>query len=58
MPGITLKSEIAITPTRLWQQGPLSTFIGAESKEVDPRFVIVGSVSTPVVHLNGDKAYV
>ena len=41
-----------------WQQGPLSTFIGAESKEVDPRFVIVGSVSTPVVHLNGDKAYV
>ncbi|KZT86065.1 hypothetical protein Nizo1840_0942 [Lactiplantibacillus plantarum] len=41
-----------------WQQGPLSTFIGAESKEVDPRFVIVGSVSTPVVHLNGNKAYV
>ncbi|MGO1970934.1 MAG: hypothetical protein ACTIIZ_08025 [Levilactobacillus brevis] len=41
-----------------WQQGPLSTFLNAESTEVDPRFAIVGNNSGAVVHLNGRRAYV
>lgn len=41
-----------------WQQGPLSTFIGSDSKEVDPRFTIVGNISPAVVHLNEKRAYV
>lgn len=41
-----------------WQSGPASEFIKAESTEVDHRFPIVGSISTPVIHLHGSKAFV
>lgn len=41
-----------------WQSGSIDTFLNQEPAEVDPRFSIVGSVSTPVVHQNGERAYV
>ncbi len=41
-----------------WQKGDLDSFVGHESKEVDPRFPIVGSSATPIIHLKGNKAYV
>lgn len=44
--------------TTSWQKGDLQSFLHGESKEVDHRFPIVCNVSTPVIHLNGKKAYV
>lgn len=41
-----------------WQNGSLDTFLNQSPAEVDPRFTIVGSVSAPVIHQNGDRAYV
>jgi hypothetical protein len=42
-----------------WQAGPLSSYIGQDSAEVDPDYPIVANFSAPVVHLSeGDRAYV
>lgn len=41
-----------------WQAGSLDSFLHGEPAEVDPKFSIFGSISTPVVHQNGTRAYV
>ena len=41
-----------------WQAGSLASFLKGEPAEVDPRFSIVGSISTPVIHRQGKRAFV
>jgi len=41
-----------------WQAGSLDSFLHGEPAEVDPKFSIFGSISTPVVHQNSNRAYV
>lgn len=41
-----------------WQAGSLDSFLHGEPAEVDPRFTIFGSISSPVIHQNGKRAFV
>ncbi|MFC6254864.1 hypothetical protein ACFP1H_09770 [Secundilactobacillus hailunensis] len=46
------------TVTTSWQSGPVSTFLGKHPVDFDNPLPMTGRFGTPIVHQNGDRAYV